>query len=217
VRIGIIGGTGGIGEGMALRMAPTHTVVIGSRETEKAQVCCDECEKILQQRGFSCSLIGKTNQETVDFADLVILAIPFRFLAPTLEELRGLERKVVISPVNPIEKTGEYFSYVPPPEGSAAHLARKLLPDGAKLCLAFNNIAANRWRDLDSPLEYSVAVCGDDADAKRMVMELASGIPHLKPLDAGPLAIAPQVESLTPLLLNLGRFSRMKDVGVQFL
>jgi NADPH-dependent F420 reductase len=217
VRIGIIGGTGGIGEGMALRMAPFHTVVIGSRETEKAQVCCKECEETLQQRGVSCSLIGKTNQETVDFADLIILAIPFKFLVSTIQELKGLEGKIVVSPVNPIEKTGEYFSYAPPKEGSAGLLARKLLPLEAKLCVTFNNIAANRWRDLNDPLEFSVAVCGDDEDAKRTVRELIGGIPHLKPLDAGPLAVAPLVESLTPLLLNLGRFNRMKDVGVRFI
>jgi NADPH-dependent F420 reductase len=216
VRIGIIGGTGGIGEGMALRLAPIHTVVIGSRETEKAEVCCRECEDILMKRGTSCSLIGKTNQETVDFAEIVVLAIPFRFLVQTLQELKGLEGKIVISPVNPIEKTGEYFSYVPPPEGSAAILARKLLPPDAKLCVAFNNIAANRWRDLDDPLEYSVAVCGDEEGARRKVMDLVAGIPHLKPLDAGPLAVAPLIESLTPLLLTLGRFNRMKDVGVRF-
>jgi NADPH-dependent F420 reductase len=217
VRIGIIGGTGGIGEGMALRMAPFHTVVIGSRETEKAQVCCKECEEILMQRGLSCSVIGKTNQETVDFAELVILAIPFKFLVSTLQELKGLEGKIVVSPVNPIEKTGTFFSYVPPPEGSAGLLAKKLLPADARLCVAFNNVAANRWRDLDDPLEYSVAVCGDDEAAKETVRQLIASVPHLKPLDAGPLAVAPLVESLTPLLLNIGRFSRMKDVGVRYL
>jgi NADPH-dependent F420 reductase len=216
VRIGIIGGTGGIGEGMALRMGPLHTVVIGSREMEKAQVCCEECEEILQQRGLSCSLIGKTNQEAVDFAELVILAVPFKFLVSTLQELRGLEGKMVVSPVNPIEKTGAYFSYVPPLEGSAGMLARRLLPPEAKLVVAFNNIAANRWRDLDDPLEYSVAICGDDEGAKQTLQELIAGIPHLKPLDAGPLAVAPLIESLTPLLLNLGRFSRLKDVGVRY-
>jgi NADPH-dependent F420 reductase len=197
-------------------MAQSHTVVIGSRETEKAQACCRECEEILQKQGLSCSLIGKTNQETVDFSDLVILAIPFRSLAPTLQELKNLEGKIVVSPVCPVEKTGEFFSYLPPPEGSAAILARKLLPQSAKLCVAFNNIAANRWRDLEDPLEYSVAVCSDDEAAKRQVMGLASSVPHLQPLDAGPLRVAPLVEGLTPLLLNLGRYSRMKDAGVRF-
>ncbi len=216
MRIGIIGGTGGIGEGMALRMAPSHTVVIGSRETEKARVCCEECEDILAKRGISCSLIGKTNQETVDFAELVILAIPFKFLVSTLQELQGLEGKIVVSPVNPIEKTGAYFSFVPPPEGSAGMLARTLLPAEARLCVAFNNIAANRWRDLEDPLDYSVAMCGDDEETKQTVRSVIEGIPHLKAVDAGPLAVAPLIESLTPLLLNIGRFSRMKDAGVRY-
>jgi reduced coenzyme F420:NADP oxidoreductase (EC 1.6.99.-) len=202
---------------MALRMAPFHTVVIGSREEEKAQVCCRECEEILMQRGLSCSLIGKTNQETVDFAELVILAIPFKFLVSTLQELSGLGGKIVVSPVNPIEKTGAFFSYVPPAEGSAAMLARKLLPPDARLSVAFNNIAANRWRDLEDPLDYSVAICGDDAGTNQVVRDLIAGIPHLKPLIAGPLAVAPLVESLTPLLLNIGRFSRMKDVGIRYI
>lgn len=217
MRIGIIGGTGGIGEGMALRMAPFHTVVIGSRETEKAQICCEECEDILAKRGLSCSLIGKTNQETVKFADLLILAIPFKFLVSTIQELRSLDGKIVISPVNPIEKTGEYFSYTPPQQGSAGMMARALLPSNVNLCVAFNNIAANRWRDLDDPLEYSVALCGDNEGSKRKVRDLIAGIPHLKPFDAGPLAVAPLIESLTPLLLNLGRFNHMKDVGVRFI
>jgi hypothetical protein len=190
-------------------------VVIGSRETEKAETCCRECEEILMKRGLSCSLIGKTNQEAIDFADLVILAIPYKFLVSTLGELGGFEGKVVVSPVNPIQKTGEFFSYVPPPEGSAAMLAKKLLPE-VRLVVALNNIAANRWRDLDDPLEYSVAVCGDDHEAKRQVMDLVAGVPHLAPVDAGPLSVAPLIESLTPLLLNLGKFSRTKDVGVRF-
>ena len=216
MRVGIVGGTGGIGEGMALRLAPNHTVMIGSRETEKAEVCCRSCEQILKDQGLSCSLIGKTNQDVVNFSELIILAIPFKFLVPTLEELTGFEGKVVVSPVNPIEKTGEFFSYIPPPEGSAGMLAKKLLPKDAKLCVAFNNIAANRWRELKDPLEYSVAICGDNEEAKRQVMELAGDVPNLKPLNAGPLAVAPLVESLTPLLLTLGRYNRLKDVGVRF-
>jgi len=66
-------------------------------------------------------LAGCTNQEAIDASDVVILAIPFRFLVSTLEELHGLEGKVVITPVNPIHRT-EFFSFAPPPEGSAAML-----------------------------------------------------------------------------------------------
>jgi len=200
---------------MALRFSPHYPVIIGSREEEKAETCCRVCEDILEQRGLCCMLAGCTNQEAIDASDMVILAIPFRFLVSTLEELHGLEGKVVITPVNPIHRT-EFFSFAPPPEGSAAMLVKKLLPPDAKVCAAFNNIAANRWQALDEPLEYSVAVCGDDEEAKRMVMDLAASVPHLEPLDAGPLAAASMVESLTPLLLTIGKYNRMKDVGVRF-
>ena len=77
-------------------------------------------------------LAGCTNQEAIDASDVVILAIPFRFLVSTLEELHGLEGKVVITPVNPIHRT-EFFSFAPPPEGSAAMLVKKLLPPDAKV------------------------------------------------------------------------------------
>lgn len=116
----------------------------------------------------------------------MILAIPFRFLVSTLEELHGLEGKVVITPVNPIQRT-EFFSFAPPPEGSAAMLVKKVPPPDAKVCTAFNNIAANRWQALDEPMEYSVAVCGDDEGAKGMVMALAASVPHLEPLMWNPL------------------------------
>jgi predicted dinucleotide-binding enzyme len=102
-------------------------------------------------------------------------------LVSTLKELHGLEGKVVITPV----KT--------PPEDRVLLLCstagrvlsdagKKAPPPDAKVCTAFNNIAANRWQALDEPLEYSVAVCGDDVGAKEMVMALAASIPHLEPL-----------------------------------
>ena len=81
---------------------------------------------------------------------------------------------------------------------------------------AFNNIAANRWKDLAEELEYSVAVCGDDDIAKAKVIEFTNTISKLRAFDAGPLRMSSVVESITPLLLNLARFNRMKDVGIRF-
>jgi NADPH-dependent F420 reductase len=215
VKIGIIGGTGDIGEGMAMRFSQYHEVIIGSRDKEKAEECCRACEALLHPKEIPCTLTGCFNQDAIDASEIVILAIPFRFLVATLQELQGMEGKLVVSPVNPIQKS-TFFYYSPPPEGSAALLVKKLLPPSARVCAAFNNIAANCWRDLDKPLEYSVAVCGDDDQAKQTVMKLVKSIPHLAPVDAGPLGAASMVESLTPLLLNLGKFSQMKDAGVRF-
>ncbi|MDG6256442.1 MAG: NADPH-dependent F420 reductase [Methanomicrobiaceae archaeon] len=214
MKIGIVGGTGGIGEGMALRLAPSHEVIIGSREVEKACSASECTLDTLKKEGVSGHCIGLCNQDAVDEGDIIVLAIPFRFVESTLEELTGFEEKVVVSPVNPIGKSEDFY-YAPPGEGSAAQLIARLLPE-ASVVTAFNNIAANRWKDLADPLEYSVAVCSDEGAAKAEVMQFVASISKLRPFDAGPLAISSIVESITPLLLNLARLNRMKDVGIRF-
>jgi len=215
VKIGIVGGTGDIGEGMTLRLSPVFEVVVGSREQEKAEASCMVARETLKNRGQSCSARGVSNQEVVDEADIVILAIPFKHVIPTLSTLHGFEDKIVISPVNPMEKQ-DHFVFVPPPEGSAALLIQKLLPKEARLCCAFNTIAANRWKALDEELAYSVPVCSDDEEAKQKVMNLVNRVSKLQAFNAGPLAVAPMIESLTPLVLNIARYNKMRDVGIQF-
>jgi len=215
VKIGIVGGTGDIGEGMALRLSPFFDVTVGSREKEKADKTCSSCINTLQERGVECTLSGQGNQACVEENDVVILAVPFRNLETTITSVTGFEGKIVICPVNPMEKR-DYFVFVPPPEGSAALLAKRLLPPTSKLCSAFNTIAANKWRALDEELEYSVPVTGDDDAAKRLVMGIVDKVSKLHAFDAGPLAASSMVESLTPLLLNIARYNRMRDVGIQF-
>ncbi|WAC04267.1 MAG: NADPH-dependent F420 reductase [Methanoregula sp.] len=215
MRIGIVGGTGDIGEGIAMRLASDFEIIIGSREPDKAVSTSRCCMDILQKRGVPCCCSGVPNQEAVDEADVVILAIPFKHLASTLATLSGFEDKIVVSPINPMEKR-DFFTFVPPPEGSAALLVQKMLPKTARVCSAFNTIAANKWRALDEELSYSVPVCGDDADAKKQVMEIVNRVSSLQAFDAGPLAVSALVESLTPLLLNIARYNRMRDVGIQF-
>lgn len=215
MKIGIVGGTGDIGEGMALRLSPVFDVIVGSREKDKAETTCRLGTETLKSRGTACSLTGVSNQEAVDGADIVILAIPFKHLAGTLEGLHGFENKIVISPVNPMEKR-DHFTFVPPAEGSAALMVKRLLPPTARICSAFNTIAANKWKALDEELAYSVPVCGDDAEAKRQVMDMVNRISRLQAFDAGPLAASSMVEAITPLLLNIARYNKMRDVGIQF-
>lgn len=216
MKIGIIGGTGDIGQGMAMRLSQHHTVLIGSRDDQKA---CEASECVIQTLAahgiVKSACAGDCNQGVVDEADVIILAIPFKHLTPTLTSLSGFEGKIVVSPINPIAR-GEYFFYDPPEEGSAALLAKTLLPESANVVSAFNNIAANLWKQVDRTLTDSVAVCGDDESAKRIVIALTESIPELRAFDAGPLAVSSIVESITPLLLNIARYNRMKDVGIQF-
>jgi NADPH-dependent F420 reductase len=216
VKIGIVGGTGDIGEGMAMRLSPIFDVIVGSREIEKAEVTCRLGAETLKKRGLDCSLTGVSNQTAVDDADLIILAIPFKHLVGTLETLHGFEDKIVVSPVNPMEKR-DHFMFVPPAEGSAALLLKRLLPKEARICSAFNTIAANKWKALDEELTYSVPVCGDDDAAKREVMAIVNKVSKLQAFDAGPLAVSGMVEALTPLLLNIARYNKMRDVGIRFL
>ena len=215
MKIGIVGGTGDIGEGMALRLSPLFDVIVGSREQEKAETTCTMDRELLKKRGKECSLTGVSNQDAVNEADIVILAIPFKHLAGTLETLHGFEDKIVVSPVNPMEKR-DYFMSVPPSEGSAALMVKRLLPPTARICTAFNTIAANKWKALDEEIAYSVPVCGDDEAAKQEVMGIVNQISRLQAFNAGPLAASGMVESLTPLLLNIARYNKMRDVGIQF-
>ena len=215
MKIGIVGGTGDIGEGIAMRLSPIFDIIVGSRESDKAEATCAMNTETLRKRGQRCSLKGVSNQTAVDESDIIILAVPFKHLVGTLETLRGFEEKIVVSPVNPMEKH-DFFMFVPPAEGSAALLIQRLLPKTARICTAFNTVAANRWKLLDEELEYSVPVCGDDPGAKQQVMEIVNRVSKLRAFDAGPLAASNLVESITPLLLNIARYNKMKDVGIQF-
>ncbi|MCK9630322.1 MAG: NADPH-dependent F420 reductase [Methanoregula sp.] len=216
MKIGIVGGTGDIGEGMAMRLSAHYDVVVGSREQDKAEATCTMGRTEVTKRGKPCSLTGVTNQQAIDAADVIILAIPFKHAASTLATLHGFENKIVVSPVNPMEKT-DHFVFVPPAEGSAALMIRKILPKEARICSAFNTIAANKWKALDEELDYSVPVCSDDAEAKKTVMEIVNKVSRFKAFDAGPLASSCMVESLTPLLLNIARYNKMRDVGIRFI
>lgn len=215
MRVGIVGGTGEIGEGMAMRLSWIMDVCVGSRDPGKAQETCDTCLISAKERGIDCSVRSGNNQDVVRESDVIILAIPFKHLKSTVESISGWEGKIVISPVNPMERR-ECFVYTPPAEGSAALFLQNILPKTTRICTAFNNIAGNRWRDISSELEYSVPVCGDDAEAKQIVMDLVNQISSLKAYDAGPLSSSHIVESITPLLLNIARFNKMKDVGIRF-
>ncbi len=199
---------------MAMRLSPVFDLVVGSREQDKAEASCTITRETLKKRGQECNLSGVTNQDAVDKGDIVILAIPFRHVLPTLSTLCGFEDKIVISPVNPMEKQ-DHFVFVPPPEGSAALLIRKLLPKEARLCCAFNTIAANRWKALDEELSYSVPVCGDDDEAKQKVMGIVNQISKLQAFNAGPLDVSPMIESLTPLDPDIPHLIVPRDIEHQ--
>jgi len=215
MKIGIVGGTGDIGEGLAYRLSHKHEIIIGSRDKDRACEASISTMDALKTRGISSSCAGATNQEAVDAGEIVVLSLPFKHLDSTLSGLSGFENKIVITPINPIGRS-DHFYYDPPEEGSAAMAVKARLPESARVVAAFNNIAANRWKMIDEELDYSVSVCSDDEEAKKIVMDLVEEVSHLKAFNAGPLSVASIVESITPLVLNIARLNHMKDVGIQF-
>lgn len=215
MKIGIVGGTGKIGEGMAMRLSCIYDVLVGSRDEEKAKITCETCLNTASERGMPCAVRWVSNQDAVSDADVIILAIPYKHLDSTMSGLHGFEGKIVVSPINPMEKL-DTFVFNPPAEGSAALHLKTLLPSSARLCVAFNNIAGSRWRDIETELEYSVAVCGDDRAAKLVVMDIIDRVSLLKSYDAGPLTMSPVIEGMTALVNNIGLLNQMKNVGVRF-
>lgn len=215
MKIAILGGTGSIGEGLALRWAKKHEVIIGSRELEKAQVSSKEYRRRLEEAGETCTISGCTNPEAVEQADVVVLSVPYEHVRSTIQAIMpNLNNQIVISIVVPMKKDG-YFQYIPPAVGSAAVEINDLLPDEVKLVSAFHNVSAHKLSKVDKKLDADVFICGDHEDANRVVSKLVEDIPKLRPMLAGPLAVSSMVESLTPLLVNLAVYNKKKHLGIK--
>lgn len=221
MRIALLGGTGDVGEGLALRWAfdSNHEVVVGSRDPERARGKAEEYETELDSRGRDVKVTGFENAMAADRADVVVCSVPPYHVADTVEAVadRLDEETVLVSPAVGIKRDDEGFHYDPPPAGSVTALAVDAAPDGVPVVGAFHNLAAARLANLDADFDWDVPVVGDDGDAKDTVMRLADAIEGLRPLDAGGLANASEVEALTPLLINLARENDdMHDLGAKF-
>jgi len=218
LRIALVGGTGNQGPGLALRWALAgHEVLIGSRRAEKAARVAGELRGELEKAGVEYEFGHGVNPDVVSEADVVVFTIPFEGVRPTCEILRDRIKPgtVVISPVVPIVKADFGLTAELPPEGSAAELIATMIPH-ARVVAAFHTVSANLLRAIPKPVPGDVVVCGDDEEAKRIVMGLVRDIPELRPLDGGPLAYSRALEMLTPLLITMGRRIKRPDLGVKF-
>ncbi|PSP40066.1 NADPH-dependent F420 reductase [Halobacteriales archaeon QH_7_65_31] len=220
MRIALLGGTGDIGKGLALRWGrdTDHGIVLGSRDPEKARSAADEYEATLESRGVETKITGFVNEMAADRADVAVLAVPAYHLTDTVETVAAkLDDTVLVTPAVGMKRDEEGFHYNPPPGGSVSSLAADAAPDDVPVVGAFHNLAAGGLTDLDTEFDWDTPVFGDDEDAKATVMELADEIEGLRPLDVGGLANASEVEALTPLLINLAsQNDGLHDLGVKF-
>ncbi|MFG1874144.1 NADPH-dependent F420 reductase [Sphaerisporangium sp. NPDC049003] len=198
--IGILGGTGDQGKGLARRFALAgHPVVIGSRSASRAQEAADSLGPGLPVRGAD-------NAAAASEADLVIVAVPYDGHKPLLEALRSeLTGKIVVDCVNPLgfDKQGAFALKVE--EGSAAQQAAAVLP-GSRVVGAFHHVSAVLLLDPDvAEVDLDVLVLGDDREATDTVRALAARIPGVRGVYGGRLRNAHQVEAFTANLISINR------------
>ena len=211
MKIALVGGTGDIGTGFAVRFMQNHEIIIGSRKADKAQ---ESAKAVMELVGPKGNVWGTDNGSAVAAADAVVLCVPYEHLNSATSDLSSYNSQLVISPVVPMIYNGKFFQFNPPTEGSAACLAKSLLPEGMRIVSAFHTICAAALQARDRVLKADVLICGDDAEAVDIVIGLTGEIKSLRPLNVGPLAASALVESLTPMLLNVARKNKIKEAGI---
>lgn len=204
LRVGVLGGTGDQGRGLAYRLACAgQTVLIGSRSAQRGIAAA---ERLSTMPGVRGQIRGADNDTVCREADLVIVAVPWNGHADTLAALaEPLAGKVVVDCVNPLgfDSRGPYP--LPVPEGSATAQAAALLPR-SRVCGAFHHVSASLLADPGvARIDLDVLVLGDDRDAAATVQALAGRIAGMRGVYAGRLRNAGQVEALTANLIAINR------------
>jgi hypothetical protein len=211
VSIAVLGGTGKEGSGLAMRWGlHGYRVIIGSRDAERAR---QRVAELNAQLGGDY-LSGMANAEAARAANLVVLSVPYSAHKTTLESVKDeLRGKILVDLTVPLRPPKVRTVHLP--EGRAAALeAQALLGDSVKVISAFQNISAEHLSAPEHFVDSDVLVCGDDADAKANVMKLVEAT-GMRGVDAGPLANAIAVESLTPVLLYINKAYGIKGAGIR--
>ncbi|PVZ09006.1 NADPH-dependent F420 reductase [Actinomycetospora cinnamomea] len=201
--VGVLGGTGNQGQGLALRWAQAGIgVIVGSRAAERAE---NSAKEYREAAGVD-HVRGADNATCAAEADVVIAAVPWESHAETLRGLvEPLKGKILVDCVVPIgfDKKGPYP--LPVAEGSAAQQAEQILPE-SRVTAAFHNVSAVLLADLEQPsVDCDVLVLGDDREATDVVRALADAIPGVRGIYGGRLRNAYQVECLTANLIAINR------------
>ncbi|MET0420347.1 MAG: NADPH-dependent F420 reductase [Acidimicrobiia bacterium] len=201
MKIGVLGGTGPLGQGLAVRFADQgHDVVLGSRDAAKSEVIVSELQ---EQWGSRLDTLTPGANADAAATDMVVLATVWDAAVATATDLADqLDGRIVICVANGLTKVGKQFSPVLPPEGSIAAAVQAAAP-GARVIAAFQHIPAAALRDLDGELEGDVLVAGDDDDARNLVIDLVDDLGTLRGLDVGGLVNAQGIETFAAAMLTV--------------
>ena len=200
----IIGGTGALGYGLALRWARAGLeLVIGSRDAGRAEEAAGRVSKVVPE----AKVEGLENGEAAARGEIVFLTVPFRAQSEILNNLRGAlsPGQLLVDCTVPLAAaiSGKATRSLGIWQGSAAQQAQEMVPDGVTVVSGLHTVSAPVLADLERSLDEDVLVCGDRKADKARVAELVERIDGLRAVNAGALETARIVEQLTPLLISI--------------
>jgi NADPH-dependent F420 reductase len=214
--IPIIGGTGALGWGLALRLAGSgQPVVIGSRSAERASQAVER----LLEAAPSADAEGLVNEEAARRGPVVFLTVPFRAQSENLNKLReALEPgQILVDCTVPTAAavSGKATRSLGVWQGSAAQQAQEMVPEGVTVVAALHTVSAPTLGDPNAELDEDILICGDRRADKARVAELVELVPGLRAVNAGALEMARIVEGLTPLLISINaRYKRHAGIRI---
>ena len=221
MRIGIVGGTGGMGEGFALRWCLKHDIFIGSRDATRAGEAAKNymiSAREIYGSNMTGNISGEENVRLSEICDLVILSIPYESTESTCAGIseRISPNCVIVTPIIPMRKEDKGFTYLPLEEGvkSAAELVSEYIRPRGRIVSAFHTISEVKLKDVKQNLTGDTFVCGDDQNNVSTINSLISEINGLRPIYLGPLSLSYQAEILTPMLLNASKRNKIKHPGL---
>ena len=221
MKVGIIGGTGGMGKGFALRWSKNHDVIIGSRDASRASSSAEEYTNLAKESfgEINGTITGTDNTTVAKESDVLVLSIPYENIDSLCSEILPeiKESCVVISPIVPMVKTDVGFEFIPIKENKpfSYQLVSKYIKDKSKLVSAFHVISEKKLVNPTLELDYDIFVCGDDKESVEVVNGLINEIKGLRPIYLGPGELSYMAEISTPLLLNAMIRNKIKNPGIK--
>ena len=202
--IPIIGATGALGWGLAMRLAKAgESVVIGSRSTERAEEAAGRVREVVPE----AKVEGLVNGEAAQRGPIVFLTVPFRAQSENLNNLRDVlrEEQILVDCTVPTAAAvgGKASRTLGVWQGSAAQQAQEMVPEGVTVIAALHTVSAKALGDPDAELGEDILVCGDRKADKKRVARIIELIPGLRAVNAGALEAARIVEQITPLLISV--------------
>ncbi len=208
--LGILGGTGKEGQGLAYRWAKAgYHVIVGSRSEQRATAAA---EKLNDRLGKEL-IEGLPNEKAAEACDIAVLSVPYAAQHDILESVKQhLAGKVLVNVVVPID-AGDRFTAAVPEAGSAAQESQLQLGDQVMVVAAFQNVSHVHLNE-DGPVPCDVLVCGDSEAAKEQVLHMVSAA-GLVGWDAGKLANAVVAEGLSSILMWINKHYEMRNAGIR--